>query len=154
MTVEYQDFGIGRVNANTTVNTPKPKKEDTVEQDSEQVVRDIRIAFDLDYYINEYTGTQNIQSIFNAPLSLKVSLLDTGITNSILFYQKKVSWGKRKHKNWLPMFARVSGNKTILGQLDGALFTIFVIVKGKIISQEQGRSNNPVAELISQMETY
>ena len=52
------------------------------------------------------------------------------------------------------MFARVSGNKTILGQLDGALFTIFVIVKGKIISQEQGRSNNPVAELISQMETY
>lgn len=154
MTVEYQDFGIGRVNANTTVNTPKPQKEDTLKQESEQVVRDICTAFGLEYYVNEYIGVQNMRSTFNAPLSLKVSLLDRNFSDSILFYQKKVTWGKRKHKNWLPMLARVNGNKTILGQQDGALFTIFVIENGKIVSQEQGRSNNPTTELLNQIENY
>lgn len=141
--VEYQDFRIGKVNTQHTVaqeytGTLGLSHEEVAEK-SKHIIDDVKQAFRLKYFVDDYTGHRNFNLARDIYILSIIATIEgtSGITDKITFYQKGVKWGSRKHRRWNPMRADYTNGKTYLLENNETFKRLIIIENGIIIKEEE-----------------
>lgn len=139
--VEYQDFRIGKANAQYTIakeytGTLRLSDKEVAEK-SKLIIEDMKKAFRLKYFVDDYTGYRNFNLAEDVYILSVMATIEgtSGLFGKITLYQKRIKWGSRKHKRWNPMRADYHNGKTYLLE-DNETFKRLIIIKNGTISKE------------------
>lgn len=157
MTVEYQDFGIGKRNTSHTVAKDYTgtlgRTQGDLKDTSGRVLADVLKAFGFELFVNSYTGERNFATDRQNPLAVTIKIANDMYmgTNGIELYEHKKSWGMRRHRNWLPMKADYIDGRTILVQDLAKGYRACVIEDGVVIKDTfvEQRSIAPTPDQIA-----